>query len=151
METVISNLLSRFERGALTRREVVQALAMMAAASRTMIAAGRQAGSINHVSVLVGDMSKSVEFYRRTFGLSMVNEDAAHSIVRLGIGQRVLVSLRKEPPAGMVDQFAIGVEGFEKESVTRDRNSLGLTPHENLEYGFYVDDPDGVHVQITGI
>jgi catechol 2,3-dioxygenase-like lactoylglutathione lyase family enzyme len=151
METVISNLLSRFERGALTRREVVQALAMMAAASRTMIAAGRQAGSINHVSVLVGDMSKSVEFYRRTFGLSMVNEDAAHSIVRLGIGQRVLVSLRKEPPAGMVDHFAIGVEGFEKESVTRDLNSLGLTPHENLEYGFYVDDPDGVHVQITGI
>jgi len=96
-------------------------------------------------------MSKSVEFYRRTFGLSMVNEDAAHSIVRLGIGQRVLVSLRKEPPAGMVDHFAIGVEGFEKESVTRDLNSLGLTPHENLEYGFYVDDPDGVHVQITGI
>jgi catechol 2,3-dioxygenase-like lactoylglutathione lyase family enzyme len=151
MESIISNLLSRFERGALTRREVVQALAMVAIAGQTVRAAGRQAGSINHVSVLVGDMSKSAEFYRRTFGLSVVNEDTAHSIVRLGIGQRVLVSLRKEPPAGMVDHFAIGVEGFEKDSVTRDLNGLGLTPHENLEYGFYVDDPDGVHVQITGI
>jgi hypothetical protein len=68
-----------------------------------------------------------------------------------GAGGKVLVSLRHEPPPGMVDHFAIGVERFDKDSVTRDLKGLGLTPHENLEFGFYVDDPDGVHVQITGI
>ena len=151
MEHVISDLLSRFECGRLTRREVVQALALVAVAGRTAKAAGLQGGSINHTSVLVSDMPRSIDFYRRVFGLSLVNEDKEHQISRLGVGARVLVSLRKEPPAGMVDHFAIGVENFNKDAVTRELNGLGLTPHENLEYGFYVDDPDGVHVQITGI
>ena len=25
----------------------------------------------------------------------------------------------------------------------------GLTPQDNIEYGFYINDPDGVHVQIV--
>jgi hypothetical protein len=28
---------------------------------------------------------------------------------------------------------------------------MGLTPRENLEFGFHVKDPDGANVQITGI
>jgi catechol 2,3-dioxygenase-like lactoylglutathione lyase family enzyme len=151
MEHFISDLLTRFERGGLTRRELVQALAMVVVAGRGATAAGLQAGSINHVSVLVNDMPRSTDFYQRVFGLSLVNEDKPHQIARLGAGGKVLVSLRKEPPAGMVDHFAIGVENFNKDAVTRELTSLGHTPHENLEYGFYVDDPDGVHVQITAI
>ena len=151
MEHLISSLLSRFERGGLTRRELIQALAMVAVAGRTASAAGLRGGSINHVSVLVSDMPRSTDFYSRVFGFSVVNEDKPNQIARLGAGGKVLVSLRHEPPPGMVDHFAIGVDGFNKESVTRDLKELGLTPHENLEFGFYVDDPDGVHVQMTGI
>ena len=151
MEQLISNLLTRFEGGGLTRRQLVQALAMVAVAGRTASAAGLKGGSINHVSVLVSDMPRSIDFYSRVFGLSVVNEDKEHQISRLGAGGKVLVSLRHEPPPGMVDHFAIGVDGFNKESVTRDLKEMGLTPQENLEFGFYVNDPDGVHVQITGI
>jgi catechol 2,3-dioxygenase-like lactoylglutathione lyase family enzyme len=151
MEHLVSDLVRRFERGGLTRRELVQALALVALAGQTASAAGLQGTSINHVSVLVNDLPRSIDFYRRVFGLSLVNEDKEHQISRLGIGSKVIVSLRKEPPAGMVDHFAIGVENFNKDAVTRDLTGLGLTPRENLEYGFYVDDPDGVHVQITAI
>jgi catechol 2,3-dioxygenase-like lactoylglutathione lyase family enzyme len=150
VEHLISNLLKRFECGGLTRRQLVQALAMAAVAGRTASAAGLRGASINHVSVLVSDMQRSVDFYQRVFGLSVINEDKPNQIARLGAG-KVLVSLRHEPPPGLVDHFAIGVERFDKESVTRDLKDLGLTPGENLEFGFHVKDPDGVNVQITGI
>jgi catechol 2,3-dioxygenase-like lactoylglutathione lyase family enzyme len=151
VENVISDLVGRFERGGLTRRELVQALALVAGAGIAVEAASLKAGSINHVSVLVADMARSMEFYNRVFGLTLVSEDKAHNISRLGTNGKVIVSLRLEPPAGRVDHFAIGVEGFNKDAVTRELQGMGLTPHENIEYGFYVNDPDGANVQITGI
>jgi catechol 2,3-dioxygenase-like lactoylglutathione lyase family enzyme len=151
MEQVISDLVTRFERGGLTRRELIQALAIIAAGGMSASAASLKSGSINHVSVLVTDMARSIDFYNRVFGLSVVNEDKPNKISRLGIGNKVLVSLRVEPPPGLVDHFAIGVESFNKDAVTAFLKDMGLTPRENLEFGFHVKDPDGANVQITGI
>ena len=117
----------------------------------TASAASLKAGSINHASVLVTEMARSIDFYNRVFGLSVMNEDKANKISRLGIGGKVLVSLRVEPPAGLVDHFAIGVEDFNRDAVTKSLEEMGLTPRENLEFGFHVKDPDGANVQITGI
>jgi len=153
VEHLISDLVGRFERGRLTRRELVQALAAVAAAgvSAPVAGASLKSGSINHTSVLVADMARSIEFYNRVFGLSVVNEDKPNKISRLGAGGKILVSLRVEPPAGLVDHFAIGVENFNREAVTAQLKEMGITPRENLEFGFHVKDPDGANVQITGI
>jgi len=148
---VISDLLTRFERGTLTRREVIKALALVAAAATPSSAATLKGASINHVSVLVSDLPRSIDFYGRVFGLSLVNEDKANRIARLGAGARTLVSLRLEPPPGKVDHFAIGVENFNRDAVTRDLQGFGLTPRETLEFGFHVTDPDGAVVQVTGV
>ena len=150
---LINDLVDGYERGRVTRRELIQALAMLAAAGAgaTASAAPLRSGSINHVSVLVSDMARSIEFYNRVFGLSVQNEDKANKISRLGTGGKVLVSLRVEPPPGLIDHFAIGVDGFNREAVTKELQSIGLTPRENLEFGFHVKDPDGANVQITGI
>jgi len=154
MESLIDHLVSRYERGTLTRRALIQGLSAVAVAGlgsdTATEAASLRAGSINHASVLVSDMARSVEFYNRVFGLKVLNEDKANKIARLGV-DKVLVSLRVEPPAGQIDHFAIGVENFNKEAVTKELQGMGLTPAENLEYGFYVRDPDGAPVQITGI
>jgi catechol 2,3-dioxygenase-like lactoylglutathione lyase family enzyme len=152
MERTISNLVTRFEQGRITRRELIQAIAALTAVSATASAAAPlRAGSINHVSVLVSDLQRSIDFYNRVFGLSVMNEDKANKIVRLGIDKKILVSIRLEPPPGLVDHFAIGVENFNRDAVTRDLKEMGLTPQENLEFGFHVKDPDGANVQITGI
>jgi predicted enzyme related to lactoylglutathione lyase len=152
VQHLISDLVSRFEHGRLSRRELIQALTVVAVASGTTAsAASLKAGSINHASVLVTDMARSIDFYNRVFGLSVMNEDKANKISRLGIGGKVLVSLRVEPPAGLVDHFAIGVENFNRDAVTKSLEEMGLTPRENLEFGFHVKDPDGANVQITGI
>ena len=86
--------------------------------------------------------------HAEVFGLAPISEDKEHKILRLG-ARRTVVSLRQEPPAGTVDHFAIAVEGFNRAAVTETLKPHGLTPQENIEYGFYINDPDGVHVQIV--
>ena len=49
---------------------------------------------------------------------------------------------------GVVDHYAIGVENFNKEKVTQILKSRGITPDENLDAGFHIIDPEGIHVQI---
>ena len=151
MEPVISDLVTRFERGALTRRELIGALALLAGGAAAAPAATLKSASINHVSVLVTDMQRSIDFYGRVFGLTLVNEDKANKIARLGAGGKILVSLRIEPPPGVIDHFAIGVDGFNREAVTADLKDFGLTPADNIQFGFHVKDPDGAVVQITGV
>ena len=150
MEHLIFDLVTRFERGRLSRRELVQALAMIVAGGAAVEAAPLKSSTINHTSVLVTDMARSIDFYSRVFGLSVVNEDKPNRIARLGIGRKVLVSLRVDPPAGTIDHFAIGVEGFNKEAVTRQLKDRGANPEENLDAGFHVKDPEGISVQLVG-
>ena len=151
MEPVISDLVTRFERGALTRRELIGALALLAGGATAAPAATLKSASINHVSVLVTDMQRSIDFYGRVFGLTLVNEDKPNKIARLGANGKILVSLRIEPPPGVIDHFAIGVDGFNREAVTADLKGFGLTPTDNIQFGFHVKDPDGAVVQITGV
>jgi catechol 2,3-dioxygenase-like lactoylglutathione lyase family enzyme len=158
MEAIISDLLNRFERGALTRRGLIQGLAMLTAVSATesaQVAAqsqsgvGIQAAKIDHVSIQVGDLQRSVAFYQKMFGLTVVSEDKPNEIVRLGMG-KVLVSLHHKSPTGRVDHFAIGVEKFNKELVTRELKERGANPEDNLDAGFHIVDPEGISVQIVG-
>jgi catechol 2,3-dioxygenase-like lactoylglutathione lyase family enzyme len=154
MESIISNLLSRFERGALSRRELVQGLAMLSAASTAGPGAlaedaGIKAAKIDHVSIQVSDLPRSVAFYQKMFGLTVVSEDKPNEIVRLGVG-KALVSLHHKSPTGLVDHFAIGVEKFNKEAVTQELKARGATPEDNLDAGFHIKDPEGISVQIVG-
>ncbi len=154
MEAVISNLVDRFERGALSRRELVQGLAMLAAGSGLASAqetpAGLKATKIDHVSIQVTDLPRAVAFYEKIFGLTVVSEDKPNEIVRLGMNRHALVSLHHKNPTGIVDHFAIGVEGFNREAVTNQLKALGLTPEDNLDAGFHIKDPEGMNVQIVG-
>jgi catechol 2,3-dioxygenase-like lactoylglutathione lyase family enzyme len=103
---------------------------------------------IDHVSVLVSDLQRSVAFYQSLFGLKVLSEDKPHNIVRLG-GKRVIISLRTEAPQGTIDHFGVAVENFNKEAVTRVLRQRGLEPQENWQYGFHVKDPDGAVVQFV--
>jgi catechol 2,3-dioxygenase-like lactoylglutathione lyase family enzyme len=154
MERIISNLLSRFERGLLTRRELVQGLTMIAATGSAAHTAqaqetGIKGNKIDHVSIQVSDLPRSIAFYQKMFGLKIVSEDKPNEIVRLG-ADKVLVSLHHKSPTGLVDHFAIGVEKFDREAVTRELKDRGANPENNLDAGFHIKDPEGISVQIVG-
>ena len=152
MEKIISNLVTRFEKGALTRRELIQGLAMLAAASGTAVAGLQDSGlkgvKIDHVSIQVTNLQRSIDFYQKLFGFTVVSEDKKNEIVRLGI-TKTLVSLHHKSPTGLVDHFAIGVDHFDKESATRQLKLHGASPAENVDAGFHVKDPEGLNVQIV--
>jgi catechol 2,3-dioxygenase-like lactoylglutathione lyase family enzyme len=153
MENIISNLLGRYENGTLTRRELIQGLAMLAVAGETASAApmedtGFKAATINHVSIQVSDIKRSAEFYMRAFGLPK-RVATNPSSVRLGVGPSHL-TLRQEKPSGNSDHFCLGIDKFNREAVIRDLKARGVKPEpdEKGPQGFHVKDPDGFRVQL---
>ena len=154
MQAMIASLVSRFESGALSRRELIQGLTMLAVAGGTSATAqapdaATKGVKIDHVSIQVSDLPRSSAFYQKMFGLSVVSEDKPNEIVRFGTAGKVLVSLHHKSPTGLVDHFAIGVEKFNKESVTRELKARGANPEENIDAGFHIKDPEGIGVQIV--
>ncbi len=150
MEAIIADLLNRFEKGALSRRGLIQGLAMLTAAGAQAQDAAIKPAKIDHVSIQVTDLPRSIAFYQKIFGFNVVSEDKPNEIVRLGAAGKVLVSLHHKSPTGLVDHYAIGVEKFNKEAVTRELKERGVTPEENLDAGFHIKDPEGMRVQIVG-
>ena len=153
MKPVITDLVERFDNGSLTRRQLIQGLTAIAAASGAAGAAAQEApfrsAGIDHISVQVEDLAPSISFYENVFGLAVLNQDEPNKIVRMGV-DRIIVSLHEKGPTGIVDHFAIAVEGFDREAATAALAAQGLTAEENLDYGFYVRDPAGIPVQMVG-
>jgi len=153
MKPLISDLVERYDRGRLSRRELIQGLTFLAAAGSAGAADvdahnGLVASGIDHVSVLVSDLQRSVAFYQSLFGLSVLSEDKEHNIVRLG-RTRVIISLRTQAPQGTIDHFGVAVENFSRDAVTRVLKQRGLEAQENWQYGFFTRDPDGAVVQFV--
>ena len=154
MESIISNLVSQFEKGSLSRRQLVQGLAMLAASGAAGKAAAAEAdidfktADIDHVSIQVADLQRSVDFYQKMFGFTVVSEDKPLGIIRLGTN-RTIVSLNHQSPAGIVDHFSIGVPRYTKEAATRYLTQRGGRVEDDPYAGLHVKDPDGVNVQIS--
>ena len=150
MELVISKLLSGYEKGSLSRRELVSGLALLAAGGPAAAAQDEiefKDATIDHISIHVADLQRSIEFYQKMFGFSVVSR-AEPEIVRLGNG-RILVSINHGSPAGVIDHFAIGIPRFNAESGRRYFTERGATPLQGDYAGFHIKDPDGINVQIS--
>ena len=146
MNDTISRLLEAYEKGNMSRRRLIQGLAVLAAASTAAEAAGFQGNSINHISLYVSNLQRSTDFYQRVFGCTVNKRDGNNQLM---FGKNFLVLREGKPPA-KVDHFAIGVDNFKKESVTADLKARGVTPKdEEGGAGFHIVDPDGYPVQIS--
>ncbi len=151
MEAIVANLVSRFEKGLLSRRELVQGLALLAAggtAAQAQEGLNFKAATIDHVSLQVADLKRSSEFYQKMFGFKEVSGEPARNILRLG-NTTNLVSLNLEKPTGIVDHFAIGIPRYNKDVAVRYFTERGVKPLEGNFAGFHVIDPDGIRVQIS--
>ena len=73
----VEALLSRYESGRLSRRELVAILTAAVVAPRTVAAQPvLEAATLNHASLIVSDLERSVAFYQRTFGLAVKSTPA---------------------------------------------------------------------------
>ena len=152
MNRVINDLVTSFESGALTRRQLVQGLAALAAVGAAGSAAAQttpfKSTRIDHISIQTSNLQRSIDFYQKIFCLRVINEDKPNEIARMG-DTKILVSLHHKEPFSVVDHFAIAIEGFDKQATTAALAAHGLKAEENLDYGFFVRDPEGRPVQIV--
>jgi catechol 2,3-dioxygenase-like lactoylglutathione lyase family enzyme len=156
METIISNLVARFERGSLSRRELVQGLTLLAASGAAGPAAAAaaqpeldfKAATIDHISIHVADLQRSIAFYQKMFGFKIVSRDDPGGIVRLG-NEKVLVSVNTGKPVGVLDHFAIGIPRMNADAAKRYLTERGATPLQGDYAGLHIKDPDGVNVQVS--
>lgn len=110
MEAVIARLLNDFESGKLTRRQLVQTLALVAVGSPVATAFAGSASAapapttpapwktvwLDHISYAVSDYKKSVDFYTGLMGWEMKNDNGTQAQLDInGIGGIIIRNARR--------------------------------------------------------
>jgi catechol-2,3-dioxygenase len=159
MEHIIGRLLHDYEHGKMTRRQLIQTLALTAtaasAAETTVAAAPANATYINHVSMQVADYKKTRDFYVGLFGMKVSNDDGMQC--RLSFGDNIVIARNASSrPGGKVgvDHIAYTLAGWDtdksvKPAVEAELKRRGLMIR-TTEGSFHVQDPDGFEVQMGG-
>lgn len=160
MLSFIEDLLAAFERGLVTRRDAVSALALAALPGGLAVPRPRSPQSqslgvlrgvnLNHVNLQVSDLDRSVEFYRKLLSLPPARPVPGRPYA-LDLADGVsFLSLPQREPVGVIDHFCVGVENFEPERVGNALRDAGLDRDLQVAADFvYVTDPDGIRVQIS--
>jgi catechol 2,3-dioxygenase-like lactoylglutathione lyase family enzyme len=149
----IDALLSSYERGALTRRQLLCTLAVMAtpAASRAQASSGLMKGrNLHHLNVRVSDVARSEAFYRRLLGLGASRRVQGPDNHGLDLPGGGLIILQKSEDAGRIDHFCVGIEAFDAARMRAAVKSAGIGAVQgDAADNFSVSDPDGVRVQVS--
>jgi catechol 2,3-dioxygenase-like lactoylglutathione lyase family enzyme len=154
MEEAISNLVSSYERGALSRRELIQGITVLAASvvapsaakSQEKVSGVFESTFIDHVSIQASNVEKTVQFYQNIFGLPLLNQDKTTTRLKVGDGR---LAIRSMQPYGTVDHYALHVKPFDKAAATEACKKYGVTLIDGTEpLLVHAMDPDGYPVQL---
>jgi catechol 2,3-dioxygenase-like lactoylglutathione lyase family enzyme len=158
MENLIEKLLHDFEQGKMTRRQLVQSLAVTAAAASAVAtpavaAEGKvlNATNINHISYQVADYTKTRDFYAGLFGMKVTEDDGKQC--RLVFGNNILIA-RNRTPAPKVDHIAYTIANWdqEKEAMADEVKRRGIKIVQgDTKTSLHIKDPDGFEVQFGGL
>jgi catechol 2,3-dioxygenase-like lactoylglutathione lyase family enzyme len=159
MENLIEKLLHDFEQGKMTRRQLVQSLAVTAAAASAVAtpaaaAEGKvlNATNINHISYQVADYAKTRDFYAGLFGMKVTEDDGKQC--RLVFGNNMLIPRnRANGGASKVDHIAYTITNWdeEKEGLEAELKRRKLEYTGTAKTSLHVKDPEGFEVQFGGL
>ena len=170
MSAAIEQLVKRYEGGGMTRRELVLALSALVMARPAGGAAVQQGpapiqvSTMNHVTLSVSDVQRSVEFYQRVLGLPLVTTQGterdwdapAVPVLGIGNGPQFIALSRGDRPH--INHYCLGMEGFDAAEIVARLAEHGIEarvrmradsdpPAEELIF----NDPDGIPVQIQDV
>lgn len=160
MEHIFANLLQEFERGKMTRRQLIQSLALAATAASAVRALPAPAAaadgktfkaiSFNHVSYQVADYAKTRDFYADLFAMKVSEDDGKQC--RLSFGDNILLPRTKPSNTPRIDHIAYTIENWDKEkdAVEAELKRRGLEVRGDTKTSFHTFDPDGFDVQFGG-
>jgi catechol 2,3-dioxygenase-like lactoylglutathione lyase family enzyme len=156
MEHIIANLLQNFEQGKLTRRQLIQSLALAATAASAVSAApsravenkGFKAVSVNHISYQAADYAKTRDFYADLFGMPVSHDDGKQCF--LSFGDTFIIPRKARATAPLIDHIAYTIDTWDKNAVEAELKRRGLQPRPDTDNSFHVTDPEGYDLQICG-
>jgi catechol 2,3-dioxygenase-like lactoylglutathione lyase family enzyme len=150
MVATVEKLLSDFELGKLSRRQLAVWLAALASgAPAAQDEKGLRAVSINHVTVKVPDLHRTSEFYQSFFGMPLKQQSAKTHI--LGVGSSFFGIEQGDRRAATVDHIDFGIENFDADYARAKLLKANLKyDGSNSKESFKFFDPDGFQIQLNG-
>jgi len=177
MEAFVTRLVMDFERGRMSRRQLIQTLALAASTGAAGSASAQTTSAfrtarLDHVSYQVPDYARTRDFYAGLIGMA-VEADNRRDYCQLQFGEvhhsgaraRSFLSLRTpaaqsgQPVAPRIDHLAFTIDSWDTTRVRSELERRGFQPRlapagdgDTPNYvSFYVPDPDGLELQISGI
>ena len=157
MEHEFAHLVAEFERGKITRRQLIHSLALTAtaalgsgtAAHAAQVEMPLTAIAVNHISYQAADYGKTRDFYANLLGMKVSDDDGRTARLTFGSDETCLVprTARAGSPTPRIDHIAYTLEHWDKDRVKAELERRGFAPRLDNN-SFHVADPDGFDVQI---
>ncbi|MFP3948938.1 MAG: VOC family protein [Longimicrobiales bacterium] len=176
----LDGLLGRYEGGSISRRELLLTLSALVAGAGKL-GAGTEPGrggmggvpekaaasgtrsqtppfqgrTLNHTTMFVSDLDRSVEFYQGLFGIPVRSTQA--NGVNLALGNRnQFLGLYSAPPGGpAIHHVCVGVDDFDPDEAMEKLAAYGVDSGRIRMRGetpeLYFTDPDGLDIQIQDV
>ena len=155
----LDTLLRQYEYGSLSRRDLLGALALMIAAPH---AASAQAAvtpvgavkSMNHVSIFVPSVQKSMDFYQGLFGMPLLTKQDAGMNLSTGSSFLGIYPAPAAATGGSINHLCFGMENFDADAVLKQLADRGIKGNIRLRGDtkeLYFTDPDGIRVQLQDV
>lgn len=150
-------LVTDFEQGKLSRRQLAQRLVGLGAALATaelVRAQEKSAASIeplfkakglDHIALDVVDVPRSRDFYQKNLGMDVIRGD--DDALFMGADREFFLTLFKADKPGL-NHYCYGIEDFDTASAVAKLREAGINPRETGGR-VYFPDPDGIEVQIA--
>lgn len=157
MEHIVEKLVQDFEKGGITRRQLIKSLtvAVTAAAAGATTAGAAATGdpafkavAINHISYRVPDYAKTRDFYVKLFGMKVRHDTGKECALVFGPDDTVLIPRNYPTKKAYVDHIGYTIAHFDRKKVEEKLKSLGLHTTPDGDISFHVHDPNGFDVQI---
>ncbi|HJR70773.1 MAG TPA: VOC family protein [Gammaproteobacteria bacterium] len=155
MHEAVDSLLGRYEAGRMSRRELVGVLAALAAAPSAVRAQtpALAAATLNHASLIVSDLDRSVAFYQRTFGLPV--KSTQQGGVNLAVGDAFLgIYQGGQNAMPHINHVCFGLRDFDAARTVAALEAQGLRAESRERDGVtqvYTADPDNLRIQLQDV
>ena len=151
MSAAVERLVSRYEDGQMTRRDLVRALSALVVGWSTAAKAQPSripVRALDHVTLNVSDIDQSVEFYQRVFEMPVMSRLGPD--VNLAAGSSCLGLHQIENQDPQIGHYCLGVEGFDHEQILQKLADHGVrgTVNDAEPPILVFTDPDGIVVQL---
>lgn len=167
MDSMLDSLLDEYERGGMTRRRLLQALALLFLPTPTLAQDTAQASApivrglgVNHVALTVSDVPRSFAFYERLFGVTRGwPATNAGTGIHMDLPDGYISIDSTSEQKGVITHFAVAVEHMDQDAAKRLAEKINSElPDANARDAYQANtggstvnlrDPDGFFVQIS--